>query len=43
LGYNYGYWNFINVLYIILLISIIVLVCVWILNLQKKTSESRKK
>ena len=34
-GYSFGYWNFINVLYIILLIGLIILVYLWILKLWK--------
>ncbi|MDP4039769.1 MAG: hypothetical protein Q8P57_04280 [Candidatus Pacearchaeota archaeon] len=35
LGYGFGYWNFINILYIILLIGLIILVYLWILKLWK--------
>lgn len=32
-GYGFGYWNFINVLYVISLIGVIVLVYLWIVKL----------
>ena len=32
---NYGYWNLINILYVILLIGLIVLVYLWIIKLWK--------
>ncbi len=32
-GYGFGYWNFINILYIILLTGLIILVYLWILKL----------
>ncbi len=35
LGYGFGYWNFINILYITLLIGLIILVYLWILKLWK--------
>jgi len=41
-GYNYGYWNFLNVLYVILLIGFIVLVYLWIAKLLKKKRMRRK-
>ena len=34
-GYGFGYWNFVNVLYLILLIGLIILVYFWILKLWK--------
>ena len=34
-GYGFGYWNFTNILYIILLIGLIILVYLWILRLLK--------
>lgn len=34
-GYGFGYWNFINVLYVILLIGLIILVYLWIIKLWK--------
>ena len=33
--YGFSYWNFINILYIILLIGLIILVYIWILKLWK--------
>ncbi len=42
--YGFGYWNFINILYIILLIGLIILVYLWILKLWKNMkSEGGKK
>jgi hypothetical protein len=42
-GYGFGYWNFINVLYVILLIGLIILVYLWIVklwkNMQKKSGK----
>jgi len=35
-GYGSGYWNFINILYVILLIGLVVLVYLWIIKLWKK-------
>jgi len=32
-GYGFGYWNFINILYVILLIGLIILVYFWIIKL----------
>ena len=34
-GYGFGYWNFINILYIILLIGLIILVYLWVIKLWK--------
>ena len=34
-GYGFGYWNFINILYVILLIGLIILIYLWILKLWK--------
>ncbi len=34
-GYGFGYWNFINILYMILLIGLIVLVYLWVIKLWK--------
>ena len=34
-GYGLGYWNFINVLYVVLLIGLIILVYLWIVKLWK--------
>jgi hypothetical protein len=43
-GYGSGYLNFINILYIILLIGLIILVYLWIIKLWKNTkSKSGKK
>ena len=43
-GYRFGYWNFLNVLYILLLIGLIILVYLWIIKLWKnmKNKGSRK-
>ena len=40
-GYGFGYWNFVNVLYAILLIGLIILVYLWIIKLWK-TMENKK-
>jgi len=32
-GYGFGYWSFVNVLYIILLIGLVILVWLWIIKL----------
>jgi hypothetical protein len=44
MGYGFGYWNFVNVLYIILLIGLIILVYLWIIKLWKnmKTKGGKK-
>ncbi len=34
-GYSFGYWDFINILYVILLIGLIVLVYLWIIKIWK--------
>ena len=34
-GYGFGYWNFLNILYILLLIGLIILVYLWIFKLWK--------
>ncbi|MBI3033626.1 hypothetical protein HYY72_00510 [Candidatus Woesearchaeota archaeon] len=34
-GYGFGYWNFLNVLYVILLVGLIILVYLWIIKLWK--------
>jgi len=34
-GYGLGYWNFMNVLYVVLLIGLIILVYLWIIKLWK--------
>jgi len=41
-GYGFGYWNFVNILYIILLIGLIILVYLWIIKLWKKNKGSKK-
>ena len=43
-GYRFGYWNFLNVLYILLLIGLIILVYLWIIKVWKnmKNKGSRK-
>ena len=35
LGYGFGYWNFLNILYVLLLIGLIILVYLWIFKLWK--------
>ena len=39
---SFGYWNFINILYLILLIGIIVLIIVWIIKLTKSEGKRKK-
>ncbi len=39
LGYGFGYWNFINILYAVLLIGITILVYFWIIKLRKETKK----
>lgn len=41
LGYNVGYWNFVNVLYLILLIGLIILVYFWIIKLFRDSKKKR--
>lgn len=43
-GYGFGYWSFVNVLYVILLIGLIILVWLWIIKLWKgiNSKESKK-
>ena len=41
LGYGVGYWNFVNVLYLILLIGLIILVYFWIINLFRDSKKKR--
>ena len=43
LGYGFGYWNFLNVLYIILLIGLIILVYLWIVKLWNDIKNKRAK
>lgn len=43
LGYNFWYWNFLNVLYAILLIGLIILVYLWIIKLWKSVKDKSKK
>ena len=40
-GYGFVYWNFLNVLYVLLLIGLIILVYLWIIKLWK-TMENKK-
>src|SRR3989338_7951541 len=40
-GYGLGYWSFINILYIILLIGLIILVYLWIAKLLKNTKNKK--
>jgi len=42
-GYGYGYWNFVNILYVILLVGLIVLVYLWIVRLLRDTKNKRSK
>ena len=37
-GYGFGYWNFLNALYALLLIGLIILVYLWIIKLWKNKS-----
>ena len=39
---NFGYWNFINILYIILLIGLIILVYFWIIKLRRNFYGKKK-
>ncbi len=39
--YGFGYWSFLNVLYVILLIGLIILVYLWILKLWKNMKNKR--
>ena len=41
LGYGFGYWNFVNVLYVILLIGLIILVYFWIIKLFRGSKKKR--
>ena len=41
-GYGFGYWNFLNILYISLLIGLIILVYLWILKLWKNMKNGSK-
>jgi len=41
LGYGVGYWNFVNVLYVILLIGLIILVYFWIIKLFRGSKKKR--
>ena len=41
LGYGAGYWNLINILYIILLIGLIILVYFWIIKLFRGSKKKR--
>ena len=40
-GYGFGYWNFVNVLYLILLIGLIILVYFWIIKLFRGSKKKR--
>ena len=40
-GYGLGYWSFVNILYIILLIGLIILVYLWILKLWKNMPKKK--
>ncbi len=44
LGYGFGYWNFLNVLYVLLLIGLVILVYLWIIKLWRnmKVGGSKK-
>ncbi|MBI2558535.1 hypothetical protein HYW20_04385 [Candidatus Woesearchaeota archaeon] len=42
-GYGFGYWNFLNVLYIILFIGLIILVYLWIIKLWKSMKDKKDK
>ena len=41
-GYSFGYWNFINILYVILLIGLIILVYLWIIKLWRNSYAKKK-
>ena len=41
-GYGFGYWGFINILYITLLIGLIILVYLWIAKLLKDTKNKKR-
>ena len=41
LGYSVSYWNFVNVLYLILLIGLIILVYFWIIKLFRGSKKKR--
>ena len=40
-GYGFGYWSFVNILYTILLIGLIILVYLWILKLCKNMPKKK--
>ncbi len=42
-GYGFGYWNFVNILYIILLIGLTILVYLWILKLWRNMKNKGSK
>lgn len=42
-GYGFGYWNFVNILYIILLIGLIILVYLWVLKLWRNMKNKGSK
>ncbi len=41
-NYGFGYWNFINILYTILLIGLIILVYFWIIKLWRDFYDKKK-
>ena len=41
-SWYFGYWNFINVLYLILLIGVITLVFLWIIKLLRELSQKKR-
>ncbi len=41
-GYGFGYWSFINILYIILLIGLIILVYLWIAKLLRDSAKKKR-
>ena len=41
-GYGFGYWNFINSLYVVLLIGLIILVYLWIIKLWRGVYGKKK-
>lgn len=40
-GYGFGYWNFINILYAVLLVGLIILVYLWIIKLWKNMQNKK--
>ena len=43
LGYGFGYWSLLNILYIVLLIGLIILVYLWVVKLWKDVKNKRAK